>query len=413
MFSVVFLSALLAFSVTGSPVEVRNSPITLPMTRKLAFSNITDLLRHDEARLAAFGEYSTHGRRDPDVAPHPAVPLEHADLGDVFSDYTVNVEIGDSPTSYNLIVNSASAITWVGAGLPYLSRTGVDTQQPVEVNYGYGSFKGTIFQDVLKIGDGNRLTIPGMYFGVASTSTNIAADGVLGIGPRSLGLNTLQNLPGHTIPTVTECLTMQYTINRPVVGVFFQPVVENQVNNGEISFGGTNPKKYNNPLTYTDVTTIAPSSRYWGINQRITLGNVEILPDTAGVVDSGCTFFYLAIDAYERYRAATGGILNPANGLLQIPPRKYRRLRDLQFHIGTRVYRLVPNAQIWPRFLNYSINGGNDDIFLIVKALATPTGSGLDFVNGYPFLQRFYTVFDSGQGRVGFARTQYTDDETN
>ncbi|KAG2065976.1 acid protease, partial [Suillus decipiens] len=353
MFSVVFLSALLAFSVTGSPVEVRNSLITVPMTRRLASSNITDLLRHDEARLAAFGKYSMHGRRDADTAPHPAVPLKHADLGNAFSDYTVNVKFGDSPTSYNLIVDSASAITWVGASLPYSSRTGVDTQQPVEVVYQYGSFKGTIFQDELKIGDMEQLTIHGMYFGVASTSNNIAADGVLGIGPRSLGLYTLQNFPEQTIPTVTELLNMQGIISQPAVGIFFQPLVAGQVNNGEISFGGSNPKKYNRRLAYTDVTTIAPSSRYWGINQRITLGNIEILPETAGIVDSSCTFLYLAIDAYERYRAATGGILNPANGLLQISLPNYAQLDDLKFHIGTRVYRLVRNAQIWPRFLNY------------------------------------------------------------
>ncbi|KAG2070752.1 hypothetical protein BDR04DRAFT_1231497, partial [Suillus decipiens] len=182
MFSIVFLLALLACSVTGSPVEVRNSPITLPMTRRLAFSNLTDLLRRDETRLAAFGTYSTHGRRDADTPSRPAVPLKHADLGDAFSDYTVNVEIGDSPISYNLIVNTASAITWVGAGLPYLSRTGVNTQQPVEVHYAYGSFRGTIFQHKFSLG--GRLTIPWMPIGVASTSQGITADGVLGIGPR-------------------------------------------------------------------------------------------------------------------------------------------------------------------------------------------------------------------------------------
>ncbi|KAG2067665.1 family A1 protease [Suillus decipiens] len=408
MFSVVFLLALLALSVTGSPVEVRNSPITLPITRRLAFSNITDLLRRDEARLAVFGEYSTHGRRDADRTPNPAVPLKHADLGDAFSDYTVNVQIGDSPISYNLIVNTASAITWVGAGLPYLSRTSVDTQQPVEVNYRYGSFRGTIFRDELRIGDFKRLTIPGMEFGVASTSQGIAADGVLGIGPTSLSLNTLPNFPEQTIPTFTERLAIQH-----IVSIFFQPLVANQVDNGEICFGGTNPSNFMRPMTYTDVVTTGPSSRYWGINQRITFGDIEILADTTGIVDSGCTFLYLATDAYERYRAATGGILNQTNGLLQISLLQYNRLYDLKFHIATRPFRLVPNAQIWPRSLNYRVNGGNDDIFLIVKALATPTGSGIDFVNGYPFLQRFYTVFDSNQGRVGFARTLYTDNETN
>ncbi|KAG2078796.1 aspartic peptidase A1 [Suillus decipiens] len=412
MFSVVFLLALLAFSVTGSPVEVRNSPITLPMTRRLAFSNVTDLLRHDEARLAVFGEYSTHGRRDADTLANPAVPLSHADLGNSFSGYTVEVAIGNSPITYNLIVDSASAITWVGASLPYLSRSGVDTGEPVVVNYRYGSFRGTIFEDQFYFGV-KQLTIPGMRIGVASTSQGVTVDGVLGIGPTLSSIGALQNSPEEMIPTVIDRLAAQSTIIRPVVGIFFQPIAANTVNHGELTFGGTNPTMYDHKVRYTDITTTAPSLRYWGINQRITYGNTEILAYTAGVVDSGCTFLYLATDAYERYQAATGGTLNPTNGLLQVSPQQYRNIRDLQFHIGDRIYRLSRNAQIWPRFLNYNINGGDNDIFLIVKALATPTGAGYDFVNGYVFLQRFYTVFDSGKHRVGFAKTAFTYAITN
>ncbi|KAG2351461.1 hypothetical protein BDR07DRAFT_1319349, partial [Suillus spraguei] len=74
------------------------------------------------------------------------------------------------------------------------------------------------------------------------------------------------------------------------------------------------------------------------------------------------------------------------------------------------------NAQIWPRSLNSRINGGSggDDIFLIVKGLEAPTGSGLDFINGYVFLQRYYTVFDSSTiSRVGFAHTPFTRRESN
>ncbi|KAG2071177.1 acid protease [Suillus decipiens] len=411
MFSVVFLLALLAFSVTGSPVEVRNSPITLPITRRLAFSNLTDLLRHDEARLAAFGKYSTHGRRDVDY--YPRVVVSHADLGDAHSGYTVSVGVGNSPTTYDLIIDTASAITWVGAGLPYLSKSGIDTNEPVAVDYSYGSFKGTIFKDELFFGV-EGLTIPGMRIGVASTSQGIAVDGVLGIGPTSSGLGALPNSPEETIPTVTDRLVEQRIISRPVVGVFFQPIVANIVNHGDLSFGGTNPSMYKaRNIEYADITATAPSSRYWGINQRITYGGTEILANTAGIVDSGCTFLYLAIDAYEKYRAATGGTLNPANGLLQISLQQYDQLHDLQFHIGNRIFKLNSNAQIWPRSLNYNINGGGNDIFLIVKALATPTGAGCDFINGYVFLQRFYTVFDGSKRRVGFANTAFTDATTN
>ncbi|KAG2069589.1 aspartic peptidase A1 [Suillus decipiens] len=408
MFSVVSLLALLACSVTGSPAEVRNPPVTLPMTRKLAFSNITDLLRHDEARLAAFTEYSTHDRR---VNVH--VPLTSAQLSETYQwGYTVAVGIGFPFITYNLIVDTASAITWCGTGTLYLSGSGVNTEVPVAFNYHYGSFAGTIWED--KIIFTEEITIDGMKIGVASTAQGILADGVLGIGPTALGLGALPNSPQEMIPTVTDYLVDQGIIIRPVVGILFQPIVANAVIHGQLTFGGSDPAMYiSYHPDFTEMTTTAPSSRYWGINQRITYANTEILAYTAGIVDSTCTFLYLAIDAYERYKDATGGIVNQANGLLQISPNQYHNLPSLEFHIGRRTYRFIANAQIWPRSLNHKINGGDNDIFLVVKSLATPTGAGFDFINGYVFLQRFYTVFDSGKRRVGFAETAFTYADSN
>ncbi|KAG2069257.1 aspartic peptidase A1 [Suillus decipiens] len=411
MFSVVFFLALLAFSVTGSPVEVRNSTITLPMTRRLAFSNVTDLLRHDEARLAAFGEHSTRDRRGADTIPHPTVPLSQVDLGNTMLGYTVRVAIGDPLTNFDLIVDSATAITWVGASLPYFSFNGINTNIPVAVNYHFGHFQGTIWQDEIIFSE--RVSISRMYIGVAPEMQNIAADGVLGIGPTLSGRGSLPNSPGQTIPTVIDRLVEENVITRPVVGIFFKPIVANEDNNGELCFGGTNPRKYIGQPAYTDIATTSPSSFYWGINQWIRYANIQILAYSPGIVDSGCTFLYLAIDAYERYRVATGGTLNLENGLLQISLQQYNQLSDLEFHMGTILLKLVPNAQIWPRSLNYKINGGENDIFLVVKSLTTPTGAGLNFINGYVFLQRIYTVFDSGKRRVGFAPNIFTQASTN
>ncbi|KAG2358441.1 family A1 protease [Suillus spraguei] len=403
MFSIVFLLALLAFSVTGSPVEVPNSPITLPMTRKLAFSNVTELLRHDEARLAAFGEHSTHGRRDADDRPHPTVPLSPADLGNTFSGYTVKAAIGSPAVIYELIVDSASAITWVGAGTPYVGFGGADTEEPVAVNYRYGSFEGTIWKDNIILTE--KLTITGMDIGVASTSRGVVADGVLGIGPTSSGPRALT---GRTIPTITDCLVRQGTIERPVVSIFFQPITANEVKHGELTFGGTRPSVYNYNLKYIGITSTPPSSHYWGINQSIAYGATIILDNSAGILDCGTTFLYLASDVYENYKDLTGGIVNPANGLLQISPEQFGRLHVLEFYIHRSIYTLIPDAQIWPRSLNERIGGGADDIYLVVKALTTPTGAGLDFINGYVFFQRFYIVFDNDKRRVGFGRTIFT-----
>ena len=74
---------------------------------------------------------------------------------------------------------------------------------------------------------------------------------------------------------------------------------------------------------------------------------------------------------------------------------------------------LVPDAQAWPRALNTDIGGIAGAIYLIVNDLGTPSGEGFDFVNGFAFLERFYSVFDTANNRVGFAETQFTGATTN
>jgi cathepsin E len=76
-------------------------------------------------------------------------------------------------------------------------------------------------------------------------------------------------------------------------------------------------------------------------------------------------------------------------------------------------YEFTANAQLWPRALNTAIGGTADNIYLIVANLGTPTGEGFDFINGYVFLERFYSFYDIANLRVGFAVTPFTDATTN
>ena len=81
-------------------------------------------------------------------------------------------------------------------------------------------------------------------------------------------------------------------------------------------------------------------------------------------------------------------------------------------HLQT-TFELTPNAQIWPRALNSEIGGTAGVIYLIVGDLRRNSGQGLDFVNGQTFLERFYSVFDTANQRVGLATTPFTDATTN
>lgn len=74
-----------------------------------------------------------------------------------------------------------------------------------------------------------------------------------------------------------------------------------------------------------------------------------------------------------------------------------------------------------PPTLGFMVNGhkmemqmsdfleNTDDGCDLLLATATGSGKGPNIVLGYPFLRRFYTVFDHGQSRIGFALASHAD----
>ena len=63
--------------------------------------------------------------------------------------------------------------------------------------------------------------------------------------------------------------------------------------------------------------------------------------------------------------------------------------------------------------LNADFGGDSDSIYLVVNDLGTDSGEGLDFINGYTFMQRFYTVYNSQDPSFGIANTPFTFAEIN
>ncbi|KAG2362550.1 hypothetical protein BDR07DRAFT_1019256 [Suillus spraguei] len=139
-------------------------------------------------------------------------------------------------------------------------------------------------------------TITEYPLAVASTSKNIKYDGILGIGPRQLTINTLRNNndPIGTYPTFTDYLVRQAPLVRTfingldcatecsvalcsklrfpdVVGIFFQPTTGDlDTDVGELAFGEPDYTKFTGNIVYTAVTAIVLSTSYWGIDQSIT-----------------------------------------------------------------------------------------------------------------------------------------------
>ena len=80
--------------------------------------------------------------------------------------------------------------------------------------------------------------------------------------------------------------------------------------------------------------TTSPSNAFWGIDQSVLYGDVPILTQSAGVVDTGTTLILLESEAYQTYMTLTGAVQDEATGLLSIAPEQFQSLKSLFFNIG-------------------------------------------------------------------------------
>ncbi|EMD36785.1 hypothetical protein CERSUDRAFT_51231, partial [Gelatoporia subvermispora B] len=326
------------------------------------------------------------------------------------------VGVGTPATDYSLIVDIGSSNTWVGAGKAFQESCSTEiTGQKVSVNYGSGFFSGELFTDTITIGS---LVIPNQGIGAAATSEGFeGVDGILGIGPVDLTEDTVSPDVTTIIPTITDNAFSQGLISAHEVGISFEPTTALTSTNGELTFGGTDSSKFTGSITFVPLTTTSPASEFVGVDQSITYGTARknILQSTAGIVDTGTTLLLIATDALDRYVDAVGASSEPdeTTGLFTISAENFANLESLSFNIGDASFELTPNAQIWPRALNTAIGGNDDTIYLVANDIGSETGSGLDFINGMVWLERFYFVFNAGSDQAGFATTSFTDATTN
>ncbi|KAF8433755.1 aspartic proteinase [Boletus edulis BED1] len=324
--------------------------------------------------------------------------------------YTAEVGVGDPATNYSLLIDTGSANTWLGANKSYVqTKTSRDTGEDFFIRYGIGNVTGKVWNDTVSFSP--SLIISQQAIGVANSSNGFSGfDGILGVGPTDLTGHAVRGV--DRIPTVMDNLFSQGTISEESLGIYFIPAPET-TKKGELMFGGYDDSVIVGPVTYVPLTKTPRSSLYWGITQSISYDSDIILPLASGLVDTGSTLIYIASDAYEQYKNKTGAAYDPATQMLKITAEQYDCLKPLVFNIEDAAYELTANAQIWPRSLNSLINGTSDGIYLVVSDIGPLNFTGVNFINGYTFLERFYSVYDTTHGAVGFAKTQYTYADVN
>ncbi|KAG2354716.1 hypothetical protein BDR07DRAFT_1614103 [Suillus spraguei] len=200
----------------------------------------------------------------------------------------------------------------------------------------------------------------------------------------------------------------QGTISENALGIFFEPYISPPLETtGQITFGGTDPTKFNGNIEYAPTVNTGPARKFWGVKMRITYGNRVVLRSTAGVINCATTLILIAT-GYQRKTTIVrlNFSLLPKINTVTWTFILARYVNSVSPHTPCftilHIKRITPNAQIWPRSLNSKINGMEGSIYLVVGDTGTFSGindnDGLSL--GYVFLQRFYVAYDATNARV-------------
>ncbi|KAI0089592.1 acid protease [Irpex rosettiformis] len=379
----------------------RKGPITVPLTRHVRSTQGTTVAENDKTRHTLLRNRLLV--KTAEQATASPVPVTNT-----INVYTAQVGVGQPPTSHNLLVDTGSANTWVGAQTTFAPTADAkDTGSKLAVQYRSSLVHGEEWTDTVTLGP--DLVITGQGIGVASIALGFQnVDGVLGIGP--VGLTQGTTTSGGTVPTVTDTAWNLGLLESKEIGIFFEPPTSASDANGELTFGGVNSARFTGSIHYVPITSTSTASNYVGIDQSISYGSsrTPILTQTSGIVDTGTTLITLPKEAFAAYTAATGAVTDQTTGFLKVTQAQYDAMQSLYFTIDNVEYEFTKNAQRWPRVLNTAVGGTADGIYLVVGNTGMSAGSGFDFTNGYVFLERYYTVYDSGSSRFGIAPTEFT-----
>ncbi|KAH9992889.1 aspartic peptidase domain-containing protein [Russula vinacea] len=342
-------------AVAGSPILIRDSLISVPITK--------NIYRNDNGTVDINFASS---QSTLDATPDLNLPLSNTNFAYIASMASVPTYL-----LYNLLVDTGSANTWVGANQPYKETDSSEKTYDFYVKYGTGSVRGREYQDTVTITPG------------------VTIQQSIGVARKSIGI----------YPSWTDLCLYFGAIWTNVLAVSFDPTTSDTVY-GELTFGGTDSTKYTGDITHPRHDSFSCRA-YWGLELSFHYGDDDddttpIMYTNAGILDTGTSLIYIASDAYQRYVAATGAVHDKATGLLRISTNQYHSLHSLFFNIGGSTYEFTRNAQIFPRILNTDLAGGDkDSIYLVIMEIGNFV-PGLQFILGKAFLERFYTVFDTG-----------------
>ncbi|KAI9253619.1 aspartic peptidase domain-containing protein [Sporodiniella umbellata] len=309
------------------------------------------------------------------------------------SGYYGKISVGTPPQLFNVVFDTGSADLWVVSSdcknavcksqntsfNAQLSTTFKANDDSALIEYGTGSVNGKAGNDVVRLGNGFELSIQDQSFlQVLSLSQNFVSSpfqGIFGLGLPRIA-SQVQNPP-------IMSMVLQGILSEPLFAIY------SQHNLGEIDFGGIDLSRFVGEILYTE----AIDDGFWAIQLDSAESQGTSFSERQAIVDSGSTLIIMPKEDAELYHEGISGAMNNGDGTWSFPCENVKKNPSLILNSGNITMTLSSDAL----FLT--------PLFPTSKTcLSGVSGQDVDsWILGDVFLKNFYTVFDIGSRRIGFA----------
>jgi len=245
------------------------------------------------------------------------------------------------------------------------------------ITFGTGSISGNCMRD--KICIGSSCTVGSFIASTEESESPFAEfkfDGVLG-----LAMPSMSNSPEFSLMTR---MGKDKALQKPLFSVFLSDASNED---SEITFGEIKREHMEGELFWMDVAT---PSGYW----EVSIDDIALDDKPTGI----CENCRVAVDTGTSELAGPSEVIRRLRELLGVNSdcSNYHKLPQLGFVMTGHVMSLEPQDYVYK-----TLAGKSCDVSLM--DLDVPPPKGPLFVFGIPFLQKYYSVYDHENSRVGFA----------
>jgi len=310
--------------------------------------------------------------------------------------YYGEVMIGTPPQPFTVIFDTGSSNFWVpkincsdcGHDKSTYDHTASNSFQEdgsdFRIEYGSGAVHGFFSVDSLSLAD--DMIIEHQKFAEVSNAGGLGQayaqgnfDGILGLG--------FEGLSEGGASTVFKNAIDQNVVRD---SVFAFDLGDNE--DGELTFGGYDESKFTGEISWIKLS----EANYWRIDiENISVGSVSS-GNTNGIVDSG-TSLITGPSTEIAHIAHSVGAKRDFVGQYHFHCSRIGDVPDLEFEIDGRVWT-VPGEDL-------VLQMGDTCLFALM-AMDMPRGAP-QWILGDVFMRQYYTIFDYGNERVGFAELNH------